>query len=185
MDLKKNLKPFFGFLLVAILTFEGCGGRVYFPANKMGQEDPGEPSTPTQPNPNSNNPTEQPPALPEIPPGPVNLTLSWNAVTTDLDGNPFRLGGYRIHYGTESRSKTPNGKYAESQDVGKFTQAELKDLPTNVTLYIAVTAYDFAGDESDYSSEIMIRFPRSTRGNVRIDMGAPTSPVLSAPQLSQ
>ena len=80
--------------------------------------------------------------------GTNTLMLSWTAPTTNEDGTPLEdLAGYRLHYGTES------GKYLYVVDVGKYTSAELDDLAPD-TWYVAVTAYDYLGNESDFSNEI-------------------------------
>jgi fibronectin type 3 domain-containing protein len=58
------------------------------------------------------------------------------------------LGGYRVYYGIES------GEYIRSVDVGKATSYRLDNLLDDVTYFIALTAYDRAGNESDFSEEV-------------------------------
>ncbi len=67
--------------------------------------------------------------------------LSWRQ-NTERD-----LAGYRLYYGTAPR------EYSSSIDLGKTTKCELSplNLTEAVTYYISMTAYDFAGNESDYS----------------------------------
>jgi len=57
------------------------------------------------------------------------------------------LAGYRIYYGYSS------GDYSNSIDLGKSTKCELSllNLAEKVTYYISITAYDIAGNESDFS----------------------------------
>ena len=58
------------------------------------------------------------------------------------------IAGYKIHWGTSSRV------YQKSVDVGAVTSYELSGLDDGVTYYFAVTAYNAAGLESDYSNEV-------------------------------
>jgi hypothetical protein len=67
----------------------------------------------------------------------------------DWDPNPEPdFDGYRVYYGTGS------GAYTHSIDVGNTTTYRLDSLLDGVTYYIAVTAYDTADNESDYSDEV-------------------------------
>ena len=69
------------------------------------------------------------------------LDLAW-------DANTEPVAGYRIYYGTASR------EYVDSIDVGNTTTYLLDGLLEGVTYYIAVTAYDVYGNESDFSNEV-------------------------------
>jgi hypothetical protein len=57
------------------------------------------------------------------------------------------LAGYRIHYGTASRT------YSVHIDVGSVTRYTVPDLMDGVVYYFAATAYDTSGNESGYSEE--------------------------------
>ncbi len=70
------------------------------------------------------------------------LDLAWDP-NTEPD-----LAGYRVYYGTESRA------YIDFVDVGKVTAYCLDSLLEGVTYYISITAYDTAGNESDFSGEV-------------------------------
>jgi hypothetical protein len=70
------------------------------------------------------------------------LTLAWDP-NTEPD-----LAGYWVYYGTASR------EYADSIDVGNITTYQLDNLLDGVTYFIAVTAYDTSGNESDFSHEV-------------------------------
>ncbi len=70
------------------------------------------------------------------------LTLAWDP-NTEQD-----LAGYRIYYGTASR------EYVDSIDVGNVTTYRLDDLLEDVTYFLAVTAHDNSGNESDFSNEV-------------------------------
>jgi hypothetical protein len=68
-------------------------------------------------------------------------TLLWDANTET------NLSGYRVHYGTESRT------YRRAIDVGNVTNWTLTNLFAG-TNFFAVTAYDTDGLESDFSDEV-------------------------------
>ncbi len=70
------------------------------------------------------------------------LDVAWDA-NQDPD-----LAGYRLYYGTSSR------EYTNSLDVGNVTSFRLNDLREGVTYFIALTAYDRMGNESDFSEEV-------------------------------
>jgi hypothetical protein len=59
--------------------------------------------------------------------------------------------GYRVYYGTSSRT------YVQTRGAGINAGAGATFVVTNLqrgrTYYFAVTAYDFSGNESEYSSE--------------------------------
>jgi hypothetical protein len=74
------------------------------------------------------------------------LGLAWDA----SDG----AAGYRVHYGTTS------GQYTGSKDVGNVTETTLTTLVDCTEWYLAVTAYNGAG-ESGYSEEVA-SLPRPT-----------------------
>jgi hypothetical protein len=70
------------------------------------------------------------------------VTLSWDA-NTEPD-----LAGYKIHYGTSSRSYSV---HIDVQNVRSYTVTGLTD---GQTYYFASTAYNASGDESAYSNEV-------------------------------
>ena len=72
----------------------------------------------------------------------ANITLAWDA------NQESDLKGYILYYGTSSRS------YTNNIDVGNKTQHTVSDLQSGVTYYFAVTAYNNANLESDYSVEV-------------------------------
>jgi len=76
------------------------------------------------------------------------VTLSWDPPPTNADGSPLTdLGGYKVYYGTTSNT------YSKTIDVGKVTTYKI-NLATGVTYYFAVTAYNQAGYESDFSNTV-------------------------------
>jgi hypothetical protein len=73
----------------------------------------------------------------------VQVTLQWDA-NSEAD-----LAGYKLHYGLES------AKYVSTVDVGNLTLYTLSGLMKSKTYYIAATAYNTAGNESDRSNEVI------------------------------
>lgn len=79
----------------------------------------------------------------------AELSFAW---TPNSD---ITLKGYKIYYGTASRS------YTKSVDVGNPATIDGKvtytvtGLPDSTTLYFAATAYDTDNFESDYSDEVV------------------------------
>ncbi len=71
-----------------------------------------------------------------------SVTLAWDP-NTETD-----LAGYKVYYGTTT------GVYTNATDVGNSTTKAITDLADGVQYFFAVTAYNTAGAESDYSAEI-------------------------------
>lgn len=72
----------------------------------------------------------------------AQIRLAWNQ-NTELD-----LGGYKVYYGKASRV------YGNSVDAGNVVNFILDGLTSNQTYYIVITAYDNAGNESVFSTEV-------------------------------
>lgn len=70
------------------------------------------------------------------------VTLAWDA------NNEPDLAGYKVYYGTHSRT------YALVVDAGNVTTVGISNLQDGVTYYFAATAYNTAGLESDFSAEV-------------------------------
>lgn len=80
--------------------------------------------------------------------------LSWSAPTTNSNGTPITdLAGYKLYVGNASRS------YQQKLDMGKITNYSVANLTDGSTYYFAVTAYNSAGVESPYSTEVTKVFP--------------------------
>jgi hypothetical protein len=77
----------------------------------------------------------------------ASLALSWNQ---NLDAD---IAGYKIYYGTSSRA------YTNTVDTGSETSATAVNLVEGATYYFAVTAYNNAGLESDFSDEFTYLVP--------------------------
>jgi hypothetical protein len=72
---------------------------------------------------------------------------SGDAILT-WDPNIDVVAGYKVYFGTVSRV------YGPPIDVGNQTNYTVIGLDYGVKYYFAVTAYDFDGNESGYSSEV-------------------------------
>ncbi len=80
---------------------------------------------------------------------PGQVSLSWDAPTTNEDGTPLTdLAGYKIYYGTSS------GTYTQNVNVGNVATYTVSSLTDGLTYYFAVKAYDTASSESRYSNEV-------------------------------
>ncbi|HQO81134.1 MAG TPA: PKD domain-containing protein, partial [Deltaproteobacteria bacterium] len=98
----------------------------------------------------------------------ASISVSWNA-NTEAD-----LAGYKVYFGNQSRA------YSAGIDVGKTTNYRLDNAQSGRTYYVAVTAYDTSGNESDYSAEASVNIPVSDStpptGTVVINGGSATTP---------
>jgi hypothetical protein len=75
----------------------------------------------------------------------TQITLAW-------DPNPEpTIAGYKIYYGLSS------GYYDCYIDVGNVSSYTLVNLSSGKTYYLAATAYDDMGTESEYSNEVVFR----------------------------
>lgn len=74
------------------------------------------------------------------------VTLRWRPVTRDVEGNPEKVKGYRVYYGTEPDF------YPFYRDAGSSPQFHAIGLVPGSTYYFVVTAYDSNGNESGFSA---------------------------------
>ena len=88
--------------------------------------------------------------------GAVQATLKWDPNTED------DLAGYKVYYGNSSRN------YKSFVDVGNQTSFILTGLVSGETYYIAATAYNYSGEESTYSQEVIYN-PLPTNGIIDND----------------
>jgi hypothetical protein len=79
-------------------------------------------------------------------PGDTAVGLGWSA-----SPDP-RVKGYRVYYGSAPRYYFQ--RKGAGVDVGRATAYHLSNLQASTTYYFAVTAYDEAGHESEYSNEV-------------------------------
>jgi hypothetical protein len=94
----------------------------------------------------------------------AQVSLAWNA---SADAG---LAGYKLHYGTASRS------YTAYSDAGKATSLTVTGLQDATAYYFAATAYDSAGMESSYSTEVSYTTATSCSFTI-----SPTSASMGAP----
>lgn len=90
------------------------------------------------------------------------VTFRWNP-NSESD-----LAGYRIYWGTNSRS------YVVIHDCGltNVVSIDKTNFPINTDIYVSVTAYNTSGLESDHSNEVgfyvtnnsVVRIPLKVRG---------------------
>ena len=71
----------------------------------------------------------------------ASLQVSWNANTEE------DLAGYRLYYGTQSNT------YGQTVDVGNATSYTIGSAQNGSTYFVAVSAYDAEGNESDLYAE--------------------------------
>jgi hypothetical protein len=82
-----------------------------------------------------------------------NVSLAWAPPTQNADGTTLTdLSGYKIHYGTASKFYS---KSVALTNAG-LSRYELDSLPSG-KVYIAMTAVNAAGAESDYSQEVTVQ----------------------------
>lgn len=103
-------------------------------------------------------------AFGSLPTNAASVTLSWNPDSTPA------LAGYRLHYGTASRS------YSSDLAVGaNETSATVSNLQYGRTYYFAVTARNTAGLESAYSAEVSYTAPAAPPPMVSVIAGTNAS----------
>jgi hypothetical protein len=81
----------------------------------------------------------------------ASATLTWTAPSQNIDNTQLTdLRGYKVYYGDFP------GHYDYVIDVGNVTTTtiQLNNLPTGRLYFFAVRAYNLAGVESDFSSEL-------------------------------
>ena len=77
----------------------------------------------------------------------AQVQLAW-------DQNPEPdIGGYKVHYGTGSRS------YLYAVDVGPATGCVVSGLQEGMLYYFSVTAYNASAMQSDFSNEVYCSVP--------------------------
>lgn len=78
-------------------------------------------------------------------------SFAWAAPLTNADGStPVDLAGYEISYGVASQS------YSANQNVGNVLSSSVTFPKFNTGYFVAVRAYDAAGNKSVYSNEVKV-----------------------------
>lgn len=82
------------------------------------------------------------------------VSVNWVAPSENVDGTPLSdLAGYRIYYGTETRS------YDDSLVIDDPNATGHSFAATSGEYYLSMTALDLDGNESAYSNEIVRQVP--------------------------
>lgn len=100
------------------------------------------------------------------------VTLSWDAATDNV-----AVTGYKIFYGTSSVASDTASYTMGPVDAGNVLTYDVKDLQNDTTYYFAVTAYDAAGNESEFYSEEVSATPKTGA------TGAPAADDKTAPKV--
>lgn len=96
------------------------------------------------------------------------ITLNWDASTDNVG-----VTGYKIFYGTQSVS-VGSASYTQGPvDAGNVLTFDVKPLVNGTTYYFAVTAYDAAGNESEFYSNEVSATPTATVTPAAADIVAP------------
>ena len=75
-------------------------------------------------------------------------------LTWDANKEP-NIAGYKIYYGTESRTgNCPKGGYENKVDAGNKTDYIIEGLKRNTKYYFSITSYNSEGKESCFSDEV-------------------------------
>ena len=86
----------------------------------------------------------------------AEVSLAWDLPQTNQDGTASEvLAGIRIHWGQAS------GKYTETKEIKdpNATSTTIASLDEGKTYYFAATAFDFSGNDSDFSNEVSTTIP--------------------------
>ena len=84
----------------------------------------------------------------------ADIVLTWDNPTTYIDGSPLTdLAGIKLHW-----SNHP-GAFDNHTDVGLTNVARIAKYQPGLTYWIAVTAYNSEGTESDFSETL--KFPNT------------------------
>lgn len=89
----------------------------------------------------------------------ANVILQWDAETDPS------VTGYKVYYQADSAIQP----FQNTLDVGNVTTATINGLDGSHIYYFAVTAYDAAGNESDYST--IISTLDMINGTIKVRLG--------------
>jgi len=94
----------------------------------------------------------------------ADITMAWDS------NNEADLAGYKIYYGTSS------GNYTHSEDVGNVTEYTIVDLQEGVTYFLAAKAYNYSGNESSFSEELVYTLLNTNSNNSPTKPSVPSGP---------
>ena len=90
----------------------------------------------------------------------ASVRLAWENPSTNVDGTQLTdLAGVKIYYGTTSSNYTQTIDVPGGQ-AGATGTVLVTNLALSTRFYFAATAYNTAGYESDYSTELVWTSPR-------------------------
>ncbi len=89
----------------------------------------------------------------EFPSGTGSISIAWDAVTTDINGNTENVRGYLVYLGESPES------FRLFARPGISTQVTLNKLISGARYYIAVSAYDANGNEGALSTPLPVVIP--------------------------
>jgi hypothetical protein len=96
-------------------------------------------------------------------------SMAGSAILNWQPNSESDLDGYRVYYGTSSRS------YGPPLYVNTATTCTLDTLSEGATYYFAVTAYDTSGNESGFSAEVHKSFNAPDTSAPTVLLSSPTS----------
>lgn len=99
----------------------------------------------------------------------AQVTLAWNR-----NSEPT-VAGYKVYYGTASRA------YSAVIDVGNWTSCVISGLQNGITYFFTATAYDSAGNESDFAAEVSYTVPTGASPSPDPSSTTETSPATATP----
>ena len=94
----------------------------------------------------------------------ADITMAWDS------NNESDLAGYKIYYGTSS------GNYSHTEDVGNVTEYTIVDLQEGVTYFFAAKAYNYSGNESSFSEELVYTLLSTNSNNSPTKPSVPSGP---------
>jgi F5/8 type C domain/Bacterial TSP3 repeat len=86
----------------------------------------------------------------------AEVSLAWDLPQTNQDETVLEnRAGFRLHWGQVS------GKYTETKEIKdpNATSTTIASLDEGKTYYFAATAFDFSGNDSDFSNEVSTTIP--------------------------
>jgi len=102
----------------------------------------------------------------------IDITLDWTPPTENVDGTALTdLQGYNVWYGFGSGGYTQSINIMDS-GASSFT-FPVNGVASGTQIFVAMTAYDFEGNESAYSNEV------SFGPFIESDVTAPAAPTVS------
>ncbi len=114
-----------------------------------------------------------------------NLSIAWDAPTTNMDGTPLTdLKGYRVYYGDSSTAQGIPPCNKNSIDVGNVTTFVVMGLTDGANYAVQVTALDTEGNESFCSNLLVAIDEPDPSSTMSTSISSPSDPSAAAPNSS-